>query len=853
MKFLLREFQKAHVSSLLKKLKQAKRDLQDDTVPQAITLSAPTASGKTVMMTALIERVLLGKGGLEDFDDPDFTTEPDAVFLWLSDSPQLNQQSLEKMNLAGSAELSRRLEPVEATFDAEYFKPGHVYFLNSQKLSTAGLLTQKKGDFRNFTIWETINNTIARQKGRFYVVIDEAHRGMRRTQSEQSQAKSIVQKFIFGNAGDVNAAPIIIGISATPERFNTLLAQSGRTRRVIDIPPHEPREAGLIKDCILISHTDDDQPTEWTLLAGACKEFGRISKEWEAYCKSNNEQDIVRPVLVIQVQDAGAGGAETESRTSLAKLVEIVKTNVPGLNSINFAHCLESGKLIQAAGTDIRYVEPHRIEHDQSVRVVIFKMALTTGWDCPRAEVMMSFRKAEDATYIAQLVGRIVRTPLARRMEGNDLLNSVMLFLPHYDREQVQTVVERLQAEGESGGAEAGDKGGFQTLKVAKGKEDILDVYRVLPTYAAQEGRRIAHIRRALRMALELAKDGWEADAVALRDGLRAKLATVGDARRKDAAFMSQVQGLTTVSYRMLRVENGVLKADDQGEARSLPVTEQDVETVFARSFVTLTEELAMSYLQHRYDPHDENAVYWRCKLEAFLLSQDESVVSLVEKEAQNLLETAHDNRKPEIQKFPTERQAAYRRIMQTSRDFKATEPSIPDPLRLKTEKDAIANKDHLFVPDKGDFKAALNTWEAKVLAAARSKPGFAGWLRNLPRKPWSIAYTYTNAEGQTAPGYPDFVVFRQEGKHVVVDLLEPHHTGSADSLVKVKGLCKFAEQHGDKFGRIEWIKIEGTQIKRLNVNSAQIRANVLATNVDSAIDSLFSAFSTTETALAPI
>lgn len=62
-----------------------------------------------------------------------------------------------------------------------------------------------------------------------------------------------------------------------------------------------------------------------------------------------------------------------------------------------------------------------------------------------------------------------------------------------------------------------------------------------------------------------------------------------------------------------------------------------------------------------------------------------------------------------------------------------------------------------------------------------------------------------------------------------------------------MKGLCRFAEQHGNKFGRIEWIKIEGSQIKRLNVNSAQVRARVLATNVDSAIDSLFEAFGTAE------
>lgn len=849
MKFVLREFQKAHVSSLLKKVKQAKRDLLDDGVPQAITLSAPTASGKTVMMTALIERVLFGKGGLEDFDDPDFNTESDAVFLWLSDSPQLNQQSLEKMSMAASGELIGRLEPVDATFDAEYFRPGHVYFLNSQKLSVAGLLT-KKGDGRQFSIWETVNNTIARQKSRFYVVIDEAHRGMRRTRNEQAEANSIVQKFIFGTPGEVNAAPIIIGVSATPERFNALLPAS-RTKRGVDVPPNEPREAGLIKDCILISHTVDHQPTEWTLLAAACKEFRRMSEEWEAYCKANSEKDVVRPVLVIQVEDAGAGGTETDSRTSLDRVVTVVKEHgLPGLTALSFAHCLESGKTLKVGNTDIRYVEPHRIEHDELVRVVIFKMALTTGWDCPRAEVMMSFRKAEDATYIAQLVGRIVRTPLARRMEGNDLLNSVMLFLPYYNREQVQSVIARLQAEGESGGSETGDERDFQTLKVAKGKEYLLAVYRTLPTYATQEGRKVAHIRRALRFALELAKDGWDADARDVRDGLRRTLVQIGDARRKDAAFIKQVQDMSTVTYRMLRVESGVLRRDDPGEQRSLPITEQDVETVFSRSFVTLTEELAMSYVRARYDADDENSVYWRCKLEAFLLSQDESVALAVEKEAQNLIERTYEKRKPEIAaQLSTERKGAYRRIMQTSRDFKATEPSVPDPLRLKTDKDATAQAGHLFVTDQGEFKAALNTWEAAVLAAARKTPGFAGWLRNYARKPWSIAYTYINSEGQTAPGYPDFVVFRKEGKHIVVDLLEPHHTGFSDSLAKAHGLCKFAEEHGDKYGRIEWIKIEGSQIMRLNLNSSKVRAEVLKTKVDGAIDTLFDTFGTTETA----
>ena len=223
--------------------------------------------------------------------------------------------------------------------------------------------------------------------------------------------------------------------------------------------------------------------------------------------------------------------------------------------------------------------------------------------------------------------------------------------------------------------------------------------------------------------------------------------------------------------------------------------------------------------------------------------------MSEVETEAQKLIEESYETRKPGVAKLSTERKAAYRRIMQTSRDFKATEPSVPDPLRLKTDKNATAQKDHLFVTDKGVFKAALNNWETRVLAAARKAPGFAGWLRNYARKPWSIAYTYTNSEGQTTPGYPDFVVFRREGQHIIVDLLEPHHTGSADSLMKVHGLCKFAEEHGDKFGRIEWIKIEGSQIKRLNLNSRRVRAEVLKTKVDGAMDTLFNVQGTAATA----
>ncbi len=81
--------------------------------------------------------------------------------------------------------------------------------------------------------------------------------------------------------------------------------------------------------------------------------------------------------------------------------------------------------VIKVTERGIRYVKPSDIQDDPDLRVVFFKMSLTTGWDCPRAEVMMSYRSARDDTLIAQLVGRMVRTPLARAVSGSDLLNTV--------------------------------------------------------------------------------------------------------------------------------------------------------------------------------------------------------------------------------------------------------------------------------------------------------------------------------------------------------------------------------------------------------------------------------------------
>ena len=83
----------------------------------------------------------------------------------------------------------------------------------------------------------------------------------------------------------------------------------------------------------------------------------------------------------------------------------------------------DANNVIKINGLNVPYVAPSAIAEDKRIRVVFFKESLSTGWDCPRAETMMSFRHATDATYIAQLLGRMIRTPMQMHIQVLSLMH----------------------------------------------------------------------------------------------------------------------------------------------------------------------------------------------------------------------------------------------------------------------------------------------------------------------------------------------------------------------------------------------------------------------------------------------
>lgn len=456
-------FQQTAVSKLLAEINSAQAYHRVDGRPQVIAFRAPTGSGKTIVMTEVIEDILNGTETTVE--------QPEAIFVWLSDSPQLNEQS--KTKIIQKADKIRPNQCVtieDDSFDQEMLDDGMIYFLNTQKLGKASRLVSGS-DSRTYTIWQSLQNTAERKGNHLYVIIDEAHRGMQ--DREAARATSIMQKFLKGSEADgLDALPVVIGMSATDERFRRLVGNISSVRHDVDVRPDEVRASGLLKDRIIITYPEQDSIDDMVILQAAADEWKDKCEHWNYYCTTQKSQQV-RPVLVIQVENRNSDSA---SATEIGECLSRIEARTGArFSEYEVVHTFGQTATIEAGGLKIHHVDASDIADNKKIRVVFFKENLSTGWDCPRAETMMSFRHAQDATYIAQLLGRMIRTPLQRHIDVDETLNEVCLFLPHFNKDNVESVMKALQdeegsdipadVEGESYGNDSRETWGYRPRK----------------------------------------------------------------------------------------------------------------------------------------------------------------------------------------------------------------------------------------------------------------------------------------------------------------------------------------------------------------------------------------------------
>ena len=212
----------------------------------------------------------------------------------------------------------------------------------------------------------------------------------------------------------------------------------------VEVDIDKVRASGLVKDEIGLDEPDETGTFGTTLLREAVKATLEYERRWAAYSAEQDEAEVL-PILVLQVPDKASDAALTE-------LLEVIESEWPDLTPNAVAHVFGEHDRLHLGGRAVDWVPPESIQSDEDVRIVLAKQAISTGWDCPRAEVLYSERPAKDVTYIAQIIGRMIRSPLTHRVTTDDALNTVACFLPLFDRRALDSIKAELEGTGKANG-----------------------------------------------------------------------------------------------------------------------------------------------------------------------------------------------------------------------------------------------------------------------------------------------------------------------------------------------------------------------------------------------------------------
>lgn len=849
MKFTLKDYQLEALGGVLANLRKARRNYRLDGDISQFPLTAPTGAGKTVIAAATLEALF---GGNDDFN---FEADPTATVIWFSDDPSLNEQSRFRLEEAAD-ELHGRLVTISNTFSKRVFEAGKVYFLNTQKLGSNSLLVrghdsidqaipgvdmgvETRPDARPYTIWDTIANTINDPDRTLYLILDEAHRGMTASRGSANERSTIVLRLINGH-GSVPPIPIVWGISATVERFNTAMAGAvGRdSLAAVDVDAVLVQESGLLKDDIVLDIPAESGQFDTVLLRRGTDMIVQSTKAWSDYAADQDDAEAVVPLMVLQVPNK-------PDTATLRRYIDTILEAWPGLSIDAFANVLGEHAELEIGPYKVPYVEPERVQESRHIRVLIAKDAISTGWDCPRAEVLVSFRPAVDQTHITQLIGRLVRTPLARRIPGDSRLNSVHCVLPYFDRATATKVAGALM------NPEATGTGPTPPPPPRRVLVNPIDVtpnpsipaevwgcFDALPSQTLpRKGAR--PVKRLTGLAQALADDGLVPDAGAqaharlhkVLDSLAVLHADDIQAAKDDVATMD---GTTVHARRGAAI--GYNPFTEAADDRAIG----DSYRAAGRAF---TADIARTYVEHLAAGADDEEVdeaLRDARVATAALALVPAVQEDLEAKADKFAQEWLDTHRVAIKGLSDDRRETYddlralseepQRIDLTRPTVRQEQTQISDPSRPDSLIDIPTRSGHLLSDANGNFPiGSLNEWEVRVLDNELAQPAIVAWYRNpsTPSKD-SLAIPYVDSNGRWRAMRPDFIFFsRLSDGAVRASIIDPHGTHLSDALPKLRGLADFAAEFGQEFHRVEAVAKVGQELRLLDMQKEAVRQAV--------------------------
>lgn len=358
----------------------------DDNKSTTIIFQSPTGSGKTFMMSQLI---------LDIIKDNDLKNQ-DFCFLWVSiGKGNLHEQSYKSLKKEFKIFPNVYLLENEFSGGRNKINRNEVVVLNWEKLRTKD---SKTGEWKNILMKDKETNNFidvlngTRAEGRkIILIIDESHAG-----TKTERAKELRDEII--------CPYITIEMSATPVIKDYQYLEK--------VDPNDVINQGMIKKEVIINEnidhiSENELDSETLILESAYKKREELKKAYE------EAGEDINPLVLVQLPNSEDGERKREvvEQFLMKKGISTDKRNLAVWLSEEKEH------------TEGPFLTPNNSQVD----FLIFKQAIDTGWDCPRAQIMVKFRETKSITFEIQTVGRILRMPMAHHYD-NEILNKAYVY-----------------------------------------------------------------------------------------------------------------------------------------------------------------------------------------------------------------------------------------------------------------------------------------------------------------------------------------------------------------------------------------------------------------------------------------
>jgi len=379
-----------------------------------LVFKAPTGAGKTIMMAEFLRCL-----------DDNYQFHEDKAYLWISfGGDESYTQSKNKLYQYFNEGTDMNLKDVNNLSEGKLYK-NNIFFINWSKIKGTDKESKKLrrsggvGYGGEAVFDEFIQKT--KKERDLVLIIDEAH-------TEAGEHLPLYNQII-----DLLEPRIILKVTATPKDLPNISDVSQKKAGFVEALESDVIASGLIKEKIITQTEEEikklgnknlsDKDITDIMLELAFNKRIELKKYY-------GELGLdINPLVMIQLP---SDFKEKEEVQANQKDLVLSYLKRKGVKEKEIAIWLSGNK-------DIKKLK-HITDNNNKVNYLIFKVAPATGWDCPRAEILVMFREINSPTFHTQIIGRIKRMPEGHHYEKTEL-NKAYIYT-NYNKGHIRNIKE---------------------------------------------------------------------------------------------------------------------------------------------------------------------------------------------------------------------------------------------------------------------------------------------------------------------------------------------------------------------------------------------------------------------------